>query len=609
MAGFDISKYREMFIDESNEIFKNTYDILENIEKKKDISKEELNDLFRAVHTLKGSASAVDLRYFSKFAHEIESFLAQLRDGEFEFNDSITPNLVESTDRLRDILEIEVDGKIDEVEFYRLTNRLSHELNLSKKQQIVTNVIEPNNSDIDDKIDILNSSDDEFFGFFDDIYIKSDESENITTQIQNRNIDSFNSENIKIDNIEIKNKELPKQDEKLSLTIRVNLSRVDSLMNSIGEIVITNAMINQYSNFIPDNKLKSLITEKLELLNRHIRELQDSVMSIRMIPMEHIYQKFPKLIRDISKQLDKDVELRTFGADVEVDKAMIEGLTDPLTQIIRNSLDHGIEERRVRKNTNKPQIATINIKAEQSNGQIIISISDDGRGIDIDKVSEKALSKALITKSELDSLSYEDKVNLIFKAGLTTAKEVSEISGRGVGMDIVKNNITNLGGVIKIQSQKGIGTTIKMILPLTLAILDGLDILIGDKKYILPLASIVESLQATKDLIKTIGNDEYEILMLRDEFIPIIRLYKLLNIESLYQNIEDGMLIIVKSADKKVALFVDEFLNQQQFVVKSLDKNFKNIQGISGATVRGDGSIGLILDIIGIIDKVKKVNL
>ena len=378
-------------------------------------------------------------------------------------------------------------------------------------------------------------------------------------------------------------------------------------MNNIGDLVITNAMLTQFSTSIEETKTRAAVLERLELLERHIRDMQDSIMSIRMVPMESIYSKFPKVVRDISRKLSKKVEFKHYGDNVEIDKAMIEGLTDPLMHIIRNSLDHGIEMPSQREAAGKPETGSISISAEQANGQMIITIEDDGKGIDCEKVALKALEKGQIDEYQYNNMTDNEKAMLIFEAGLSTADQITDISGRGVGMDVVKTNIYKLGGAIKLDTILGQGTTITIMLPLILAILDGLDIKVGNQKYILPLSSIVESLQPTSDMIKKIGDGSRDLLMLREEFIPIVRLHRLFGLEDSFENLEDGMLIVVKSGNTKVALSIDEFLNQHQVVVKPLDKNFRSVQGIGAATVRGDGSIGLILDVVGIINAQIKI--
>jgi len=390
-------------------------------------------------------------------------------------------------------------------------------------------------------------------------------------------------------------------------SIRVNLDKIDLLMNNVGDLVITNAMLTQFSSTIEESKTRGSVLERLELLERHIRDMQDSIMSIRMVPMDSIYSKFPKVVRDISKRLGKKVEFKHYGDNVEIDKAMIEGLTDPLMHIIRNSLDHGIEMPEDRIKAGKSDTGTISISAEQANGQMIITIEDDGKGVDSERVAQKALEKGQIDENQFASMSHNDKALLIFGAGLSTADQITDISGRGVGMDVVKTNIHKLGGIIKLDTELGKGTVITIMLPLTLAILDGLDIRVGDQKYILPLSSIVESLQPTANMIKKIGDGTQDLLMLREEFIPVVKLHKLFGLKKSFEKLEDGMLIVVKSGNTKVALSIDEFLNQHQVVVKPLDKNFRSVQGIGAATVRGDGSIGLILDVLGIIDAQIKI--
>jgi two-component system chemotaxis sensor kinase CheA len=378
-------------------------------------------------------------------------------------------------------------------------------------------------------------------------------------------------------------------------------------MNNVGDLVITNAMLTQFSSTIEETKTRGSVLERLELLERHIRDMQDSIMSIRMVPMDSIYSKFPKVVRDISKKLNKKVEFKHYGDNVEIDKAMIEGLTDPLMHIIRNSLDHGIEMPEDRVALGKTETGSISISAEQANGQMIITIQDDGKGIDSERVAQKALEKGQIDENQYNAMTNNEKALLIFGAGISTADKITDISGRGVGMDVVKTNIHKLGGVINLDTEIGKGTTITIMLPLTLAILDGLDIRVANQKYILPLSSIVESLQPTADMIKKIGDGTQDLLMLREEFIPVVKLHQLFGLEKSFEKLEDGMLIVVKSGNTKVALSIDEFLNQHQVVVKPLDKNFRSVQGIGAATVKGDGSIGLILDVVGIINAQIKI--
>lgn len=675
---FDISKYREMFLEEAAELFESADNVLLAAENNGSLTDDEMGQLFRDVHTLKGSGASVELAFFAEFTHDVENLMDKLRSHKIEYQPEMAETLIDGLDVMKEILELEVSNQINREKFQELTSSLLEEIraysngsttNKKEEEQITQSV------KVLEKIDTPISDEKEEFGFFSDdlnsqrdrkdmpfgifedddtddknIGFYDEELENISNNTDDNkfkidenkenfgffdgmekispnsvmeinDIESETSNENKIAEQEKKDlpttvsrraKENSDDTEKKSISnnnnsIRVNLDKIDLLMNNVGDLVITNAMLTQFSSTIEESKTRGSVLERLELLERHIRDMQDSIMSIRMVPMDSIYSKFPKVVRDISKKLGKKVEFKHYGDNVEIDKAMIEGLTDPLMHIIRNSLDHGIEMPEDRIKAGKSDTGTISISAEQANGQMIITIEDDGKGVDSERVAQKALEKGQIDENQFASMSHNDKALLIFGAGLSTADQITDISGRGVGMDVVKTNIHKLGGVIKLDTELGKGTVITIMLPLTLAILDGLDIRVGDQKYILPLSSIVESLQPTANMIKKIGDGTQDLLMLREEFIPVVKLHKLFGLKKSFEKLEDGMLIVVKSGNTKVALSIDEFLNQHQVVVKPLDKNFRSVQGIGAATVRGDGSIGLILDVLGIIDAQIKI--
>ena len=676
---FDISKYREMFLEEAAELFESADNVLLAAENNGSLTDDEMGQLFRDVHTLKGSGASVELAFFAEFTHDVENLMDKLRSHKIEYQPEMAETLIDGLDVMKEILELEVSNQINKEKFQELTSSLLEEIraysngsttNKKEEEEQITQSVK-----VLEKIDTPISDEKEEFGFFSDdlnsqrdrkdmpfgifedddtddknIGFYDEELENISNNTDDNKfkIDE-NKENfgffdgmekispnsvMKINDIESETsnenkiaeqekKDLPTtvsrrakensdDTEKKSISnnnnsIRVNLDKIDLLMNNVGDLVITNAMLTQFSSTIEESKTRGSVLERLELLERHIRDMQDSIMSIRMVPMDSIYSKFPKVVRDISKKLGKKVEFKHYGDNVEIDKAMIEGLTDPLMHIIRNSLDHGIEMPDDRIKAGKSDTGTISISAEQANGQMIITIEDDGKGVDSERVAQKALEKGQIDENQFASMSHNDKALLIFGAGLSTADQITDISGRGVGMDVVKTNIHKLGGIIKLDTELGKGTVITIMLPLTLAILDGLDIRVGDQKYILPLSSIVESLQPTANMIKKIGDGTQDLLMLREEFIPVVKLHKLFGLKKSFEKLEDGMLIVVKSGNTKVALSIDEFLNQHQVVVKPLDKNFRSVQGIGAATVRGDGSIGLILDVLGIIDAQIKI--
>ena len=651
MSGFDISMYRDMFVEEAEELFESADNVLLEAENNGSLTEDEMGQLFRDVHTLKGSGASVELAYFAEFTHDVENMMDKLRNHQIEYIPEMAGTLIDGLDVMKEILQMECDGEIERDVFTEMTADLlviirayingegaasSSESPVSQNDSVVEESSEESKSSDqvssggsgawgffgeENKVIQDTSAEDtnglnDNFGFFDDTEAITPDS---TIEVESEPVEVKEDIEIKAEKEEVKTpvvskpaskekvqKEAPTSKKAAASTIRVNLDKIDLLMNNVGDLVITNAMLTQFSTTIENHKVRSSVLERLDLLERHIREMQDSIMSIRMVPMESIYSKFPKVVRDISKKLGKKIEFKHEGDSVEIDKAMIEGLTDPLMHIIRNSLDHGLEMPEDRVAAGKSEIGTIKISAEQANGQMIITISDDGKGIDIEKVAAKSLANGVIDENQMAAMDENEKAMLVFGAGVSTADAVTDISGRGVGMDVVKTNITKLGGLIKLDTELNVGTTIIIMLPLTLAILDGLDIAVGEIKYILPLSAIVESLQPTKEMIKKIGDGTQDLLMLREEFIPVVRIHQLFGIKSKHTELNKGMLIVVKSGTLKIAMFIDEFLNQHQVVVKPLDKNFRSVEGIGAATVRGDGSIGLILDVMGIIEAQKK---
>jgi len=385
-----------------------------------------------------------------------------------------------------------------------------------------------------------------------------------------------------------------------SASIRVGIDKVDALINMVGELVITQSMLNQFaeSEEVTTAQIEQL-KNGLGQLERNTRELQESVMSIRMLPISFIFSRFPRMVHDLSNKLDKQVELVMSGEGTELDKTVMEKIGDPMVHLVRNAIDHGIENPDQRAEKGKPAIGKVNLNAYHQGGNIVIEIKDDGAGLDKDRLLSKAREKGLVREDE--SLSEEQIYQLIFNPGFSTASVVSDVSGRGVGMDVVKKNIISLGGSIDIESKLGIGTTFRVRLPLTLAILDGQTVKVGDEVYIIPLVSIMESIQIKQDMVRQVGGD-MEVFKLRDEYLPIIRLHQVFEINRAVEEFENGLLVVVEGSGQRVGLFVDELLGQQQVVIKSLDTNFKKMAGISGATILGDGSVAIIIDIPGMVN-------
>ncbi len=381
-----------------------------------------------------------------------------------------------------------------------------------------------------------------------------------------------------------------------SSSIRVSVEKVDQLINLVGELVITQAMIEQRAGSL-DPVLHEKLMSGISQLTRNTRDLQESVMSIRMMPMDFVFSRFPRMVRDLATKLGKKVEFVTSGAATELDKGLIERIVDPLTHLVRNSIDHGIEMPEVRKAAGKSETGRLFLSASHQGGSIIIEVSDDGGGLNRDKILAKARQNGLPLS---DNMSDADVWQLIFEPGFSTAEQVTDVSGRGVGMDVVKRNITAMGGVVDIRSAKGFGTTISISLPLTLAILDGMLIQTGDEVYILPLGFVLESLQPAPEDVKEISG-KGRVIKVRGEYLPLIPLYQIFDIAPRYTDPTQGILVIVETEGKKACLFVDELVGQQQVVVKNLESNYRKVTGISGATILGDGGVSLILDVTALV--------
>jgi two-component system chemotaxis sensor kinase CheA len=375
-------------------------------------------------------------------------------------------------------------------------------------------------------------------------------------------------------------------------TLRVSVEKVDQLINLVGELVITQAMLAQNSKSV-DLALHQQLAAGLADLERNTRDLQESVMSIRMIPMSVVFNRFPRMLRDLAAKLSKKVEFVTHGEATELDKGLVEKITDPLTHLVRNSCDHGIELPTERLAKGKPEHGTITLSASHQGGSIVIEVRDDGKGLSRAKLIAKAREKGIDAP---DSMSDQEAWNLIFAPGFSTAEVVTDVSGRGVGMDVVKKNITALGGTVEIDSAEGYGMSVKVRLPLTLAIMDGMSVGVGEECYILPLNSVVESFQVQPGMIKTIGNTG-RVVEVRDEYMPVLELEQVFNVPRFdFENVA-AIMVVVEAEGGRVALLVDELLGQQQVVVKNLEANYRRVDDVSGATIMGDGRVALILDI------------
>nr|NMN91142.1 CheA signal transduction histidine kinase [Brenneria salicis ATCC 15712 = DSM 30166]RBP62330.1 CheA signal transduction histidine kinase [Brenneria salicis ATCC 15712 = DSM 30166] len=375
-------------------------------------------------------------------------------------------------------------------------------------------------------------------------------------------------------------------------SIRVAVEKVDQLINLVGELVITQSMLAQRSSEL-DPVANGDLLNSMGQLERNARDLQESVMSIRMMPMEYVFSRFPRLVRDLAAKLDKQVELTLSGSSTELDKSLIERIIDPLTHLVRNSLDHGIESPEKRIAAGKPAVGNLTLSAEHQGGNICIEVVDDGAGLNRERILAKAFSQELAVS---DSMSDEEVGMLIFAPGFSTAEKVTDVSGRGVGMDVVKRNIQEMGGHVEIHFQAGKGTTIRILLPLTLAILDGMSVKVNNEVFILPLNAVMESLQPqAEDLYPLAGGER--VLQVRGEYLPLVELFHIFDVDGAKTDATQGIVVILQSAGRRYALLVDQLIGQHQVVVKNLESNYRKVPGVSAATILGDGSVALIVDV------------
>lgn len=660
----DLQQFHETFFEESFE----GLDIMESglLELEQgDVDLENINTIFRSAHSIKGGSGTFGFTAVAEFTHDMETLLDQMRNGERQVSASVVDTLLGCVDVLRNMLnaikdasEIDVTSVADmtnalksilgedsspsvstdeassavaakgwlvhfkpELDIMKTGNdtvRLLRELNAlaERAEVIVDNEALPSLLEIDPeecyqswKISLIGgevSEDDirEVFAWVDDeceLTIESLADEENYIGSERRGDDRRENENPDRRAIERRNKPVKASE---SSSIRVNISKVDELINMVGELVITQSMLSQFGedehfNETHMERLKDGLTQ----LETHTRELQESVMRIRMMPISFAFQRFPRLVHDLSAHFDKKIELIMTGEATELDKTVLEKIGDPLVHLVRNSLDHGIESPDVRVQNGKSETGTIELSAFHQGGNIVIEIKDDGAGLNKSKILEKAKQNGLIGHD--DRLSDDQVYDLIFRPGFSTADVVSDVSGRGVGMDVVRRNIRELGGMVEVKSMPGEGSVFTIRLPLTLAILDGQLVGIGEETYILPVISIIESLQVKPECINAVAGNA-EVYRLRDEYIPIVRLYQIFGIEPTSEILNEGLLVVVEAEGKKIAIFVDDLLSQQQVVIKSLKTNFKKIEGLSGATILGDGTVALIIDIAELIDLYQK---
>lgn len=563
---------------------------------------ETLNGIFRAAHSIKGSSGMFGFDDLTAVTHELETLLDRLRCGQTALHVDMIGVFLEARDVLQRLLDAHRSQVPDpDVPVAATVERLRAWL------------AEPVAAAADDGFGLFDdaavapensASDDNAFGFFDEAPGTPEARETSTGADDDFGFfDDAPGAPTAVAAVATPS-EQPKttpsaatkpavRTDSESSSIRVSVEKIDSLINLVGELVITQAMLSQLSEDLDPTHFERL-QQALAQLEHNTRDLQESVMSIRMLPISFIFSRFPRLVHDTSARLGKQVELILQGEHTELDKSVIEKLSDPLTHIVRNSIDHGIETPAERLAAGKPAQGSVKLAASHQGGSVVVEISDDGRGLSRERILAKAREKGLAVH---DGMTDAEVWQLIFMPGFSTAEAVTELSGRGVGMDVVRRNIQAMGGRIDIDSAPGMGTRMCIRLPLTLAILDGLIVAVEQVNYVVPLTYIVESLQARADDVRGLAGEESTVIRVRGEYLPLFSLNQLLRIGAEPMPPEQGIVVILESEGRSFALQVDELVGQQQVVIKSLEQNFRRIDGIAGATIMGDGSVALILDV------------
>ncbi|CAO5674665.1 MAG: Chemotaxis protein CheA [Holosporales bacterium] len=653
MEGLD--QFKKVFFEECQDLLATAEGHLSAL-KNDCYTMDDIHAIFRCVHSIKGGAGSFGLDALVEYAHVLETFLDHLRNEKLSLTPEIASLLLRANDTLSDFVSF-AENDSDEIPFFasEIQNQLlqhydskkatktkkpkkapvlqlfHYDISFVPMKQIMQYGNDPllilrdlKKQAFEDsyKLDVLL---DDFPDLIDlrpsDCYLKwnislqsySNEKQireafefveddchfEITTIVLNSNGEAeqhgASDEDVFL-KAEEQKAQITKGSDSVVQSIRVDLDRIDRLVNTVGEMVIKQAMILDQASSL-DIAGNHLLVKGLQELTQYTRDLQESVMAIRAQPVKAVFSRIPRVVRDLSIELGKEINVVTVGESTEIDKTVIEHLGEPLTHMIRNAVDHGIELPAERVDANKSPQGTIKLLAEHRSGRIVIEIVDDGRGINRQRVLKKAIEKDLITEEQANNMSGEEVDNLIFLPGFSTASEVTNISGRGVGMDVVKKSIQGLGGRISIISTEGVGCKFVLTLPLTLAVLDGMIVLCGDQHYILPLISIVETLRPTSDQITTFVGC-HDILHLRDENIPLVYLYEVFDIKTSILHATDGIVVVVETeGGDHIGIVVDDLLNQQQVVIKSLEANYDPIPGISAATILGNGRVALILDV------------
>lgn len=651
----DITDFYQTFFDEADELLADMEQHLLDLVPEAPDS-EQLNAIFRAAHSIKGGAGTFGFTILQETTHLMENLLDEARRGEMQLNTDIINLFLETKDIMQEQLDAyKSSAEPDAASFEYICNAL-RQLALEAKGEasapvvpaaklsVVDAVAEPDTAPDapagklrvvlsrlkENEVDLLEEELGNLATLSNVVKGKDSLAATLEDGIGQDDIVAVLCFVIEADQIAFETeaataeaqapapaekapavvpaapalKAVPKESaapargekpaarSSESTSIRVAVEKVDQLINLVGELVITQSMLAQRSNELDPVTHGDLITS-MGQLQRNARDLQESVMSIRMMPMEYVFSRFPRLVRDLAGKLNKQIELTLMGSSTELDKSLIERIIDPLTHLVRNSLDHGIELPENRVAAGKSPVGNLILSAEHQGGNICIEVTDDGAGLNRERILAKAISQGMAVN---ENMTDEEVGMLIFAPGFSTAEQVTDVSGRGVGMDVVKRNIQEMGGHVEIQSKQGAGTTIRILLPLTLAILDGMSVKVADEVFILPLNAVMESLQPREEDLHPLAGGE-RVLEVRGEYLPLVELWKVFEVDGAKTEATQGIVVILQSAGRRYALLVDQLIGQHQVVVKNLESNYRKVPGISAATILGDGSVALIVDV------------
>ncbi len=631
----DISDFYQTFFDEADELLADMEQHLLALDPEQPEA-EQLNAIFRAAHSIKGGAATFGFTVLQETTHILENILDSARRGELALNSGIINVFLETKDIMQQQLNAYKTTEQPDEESFRYICEMLRQIATGAGTAADKNTAEatdaaPPQEETGHKTDIplrlrldsLKNNESELLlaelrnlGHVSQVVQQPDSLEATITGVVESDllavlcfvIDEQQIHFLPVDAAVPATQKAEKSSDAApakstrqpppavkageSGSIRVAVEKVDQLINLVGELVITQSMLQQHANTLEPGIHGDLLNS-MSQLERNARDLQESVMSIRMMPMEYVFSRFPRLVRDLATKLDKKVELTLQGSSTELDKSLIERIIDPLTHLVRNSLDHGVESPACRLESGKSDTGNLILSAEHRGGSICIEVTDDGAGLNHEKILAKARASGIPLH---DNMTDDDIGLLIFAPGFSTAEQVTDVSGRGVGMDVVKRNIQQMGGHVEINSKQGQGTTIRILLPLTLAILDGMSVRVGDEVFILPLNAVMESLQPEAKDLKALAGGE-RVLEVRGEYLPLVALSAVFDVQNAHADPTRGIAIILQTAGKRYALLVDQLIGQHQVVVKNLESNYRKVAGISAATIMGDGNVAFIVDI------------